>query len=128
MCGDCFDNSPSRVFRLNFVSRTLTPLLYGFPVSIQCLVDLARLMPAIFQISHFEESLQIMRVARIDIFLVREVMAACAFCDAGFERALDCVPGEIIRAARVPRPEQGAGLGESRFCKPLEIGSVHLLR
>jgi hypothetical protein len=50
------------------------------------------------------------------------------FGDAGLQRALDGVPGEIVRARSSPGVEEGLGVQDAVVGELLEIGPVHKTR
>ena len=54
-----------------------------------------------------------------------EVILACSFCNTCFERAFDCISGQVVCAIGKARVEKSAGFLEAKFCKLLQVCTIH---
>src|SRR5271168_2684503 len=80
---------------LPFIPASLRPVLNRIPTRLHRRVALHCLFEINFELCELQQFRQIVRVAVVDQFLVREIMFPCSFGNAGFQGALDRVSRKI---------------------------------
>lgn len=92
----------ARSLRVDFeIAALLGPPQHKVPVPLEKVIASHHCSPRLLQISNSYQLLNTVRVAPVHENLVREIMTLRSFRDTGFQRAFNCITGEIVSSVGV---------------------------